>query len=159
MKLLTELKVKANYSKEDIFAAILKKYGVKQDEILNYYIIKESLDCRKKPDIIVSLNIAVEVKKQAEFKLKKLNDYLVDFSGVEAEKVDFKAKRPIVVGFGPAGMFCALKLALSGLKPIVIEQGKEVYERQKDVNEFWQNRKLNKYSNVQFGEGGAGNVF
>ena len=156
MKLLTELKVKANYSKEDIFAAILKKYGVKQDEILNYYIIKESLDCRKKPDIIVSLNIAVEVKKQAEFKLKKLNDYLVDFGGIEAEKVDFKAKRPIVVGFGPAGMFCALKLALSGLKPIVIEQGKEVYERQKDVNEFWQNRKLNKYSNVQFGEGGAG---
>ena len=156
MKLLTELKVKIGYSEADIFQAIQKKYNIFKNEIENYEIVKESLDSRKKPDIFYSLNVAVEVKNAARKKVFKLNDILVNHKGIEYKKVDFQGKRPIVVGFGPAGMFVGLALAVSGLKPIVIEQGKEVFARQKDVDEFWKNRKLNKYSNIQFGEGGAG---
>ncbi len=156
MKLLTELKVKINYKESDIFDAIRKKYGIFHDEIEKYHIVRESLDCRKKPDIFRSLNVAVQVKKQAISKLKKCNEIMVNFDGVKFEKVDFSGKRPIVVGFGPAGMFAALSLAVAGFKPIVLEQGKSVDERQKDIDEFWTSRKLNKFSNVQFGEGGAG---
>ncbi len=156
MKLLSELKVKPNYTKQDIFNAVFKKYGLKADEIVQYEIVKESLDCRKKPNIIVSLNVAAKVTSAALFKLKKCNDIEVDHLGVEGKKINFAGNRPVVVGFGPAGMFAALKLAICGLKPIVLEQGKSVYERQKDVDEFWKDRKLNIYSNVQFGEGGAG---
>ena len=64
--------------------------------------------------------------------------------------------RPVVVGFGPAGMFAGLILALSGLKPIILERGKDVEARKADVQKFWREKKLNEESNVQFGEGGAG---
>ena len=156
MKLLTEIKVKPNYSEADIYNAIFKKYGVTKAEIEEFEIVRESLDSRKKPDLVMSLNIAASVKKTALGKLKKCNDIVVNHDGVIKTNVEFDFKRPIVVGFGPAGMFAALKLAISGLKPIVLEQGKPVADRQKDVDEFWNNRKLNKYSNIQFGEGGAG---
>lgn len=156
MKLLTEIKVKPNYSKEDILFAIKKKYGLFADEILKWEIVKESLDARKKPDIFMVLNVAAEVKKQALGKIKKLNDIIPNHEGIAPLMVNFEGKNPIVVGFGPAGMFVGLTLALAGLKPIILEQGKTVDERQKDVDEFWKNLKLNKYSNIQFGEGGAG---
>lgn len=156
MKLFSELKVRPGYKKEDIFAALQKKYGVFSNEVECFEIVKESIDSRKKPEIYYSLNIAAEVKKSAAKKVSKLNDILVNHSGLEYQKVDFDGKRPIVVGFGPAGMFAGLALAIAGYKPIIVEQGKPVQERQKDVDEFWKNRKLNKYSNIQFGEGGAG---
>lgn len=156
MKLLTELKVGLKYTEKDIFDAIKKKYGVAQTEIEKLYIVRESLDSRKKPNIFISLNVAIQPKKLALNKLKKCNDIVVNFAGVEFEKVDFNGKRPVVVGFGPAGIFAGLSLAVAGFKPIILEQGKPVSERQQDIDEFWSSRKLNKYSNVQFGEGGAG---
>lgn len=156
MKLLTELKVKIGYQENDIFQAIQKKYNIFKNEIENYEIVKESLDSRKKPNVFYSLNIAIQVKNSAKKKVLKLNDILVNHNGICVEKVNFDSKRPVVVGFGPAGMFAGLTLAIAGLKPIILEQGKNVIDRQKDVDEFWKNRKLNKYSNIQFGEGGAG---
>ena len=156
MKLLTELKVKPKYNENDIFEAIAKKYGVSRSEIEAFEIVRESLDSRKKPNIIISLNVAVSVTKSALFKLKKCNDVIVNHEGVTGNCVLKNTKRPVVVGFGPAGMFAGLKLAVCGLNPIILEQGKPVDERQVDVDEFWKNRKLNKYSNIQFGEGGAG---
>lgn len=156
MKLLTELKVKIGYTQKDILLAIRKKYGVFDNEIENFEIVKESLDSRKKPDVFYSLNVAVEVKNIAKKKLLKQKDVLVNHDGIEYPKQQFNGKRPIIIGFGPAGMFAGLALAVAGFKPIVLEQGKCVFDRQKDVNEFWNNRKLNKYSNIQFGEGGAG---
>lgn len=156
MKLLTELKVKVGYNETDIFQAIQNKYKIFKNEIESYEIVKESLDSRKKPNIFYCLNIAIQVKNTAKKKVSKLNDILVNHNGICVEKINFDAKRPVVVGFGPAGMFVGLTLALAGLKPIILEQGKSVLDRQKDVDEFWKNRKLNKYSNIQFGEGGAG---
>ncbi len=156
MKLLTELKVKFKYQEEDIFKAIDKKYNIKKSEVAKYVILKESLDARKKPNIFISLNIAVEIENYAKFKVKNLQEIMPITEGLEYKKLTINCRRPIIVGFGPAGMFAALALAMSGLNPIILEQGKTVDERQKDVNEFWTNRKLNKYSNIQFGEGGAG---
>jgi hypothetical protein len=156
MKLLTELKVKMNYNNDDIFGAIEKKYHIFRDEIENFEIVKESIDSRKKPNVFIVLNVAVVAKKNALKKVKMLNDVVVDHEGLVYPKGNFGGKRPIVVGFGPSGMFSALVLALSGANPIVLEQGKEVDERQADVDEFWKTRKLNEFSNVQFGEGGAG---
>ena len=69
------------------------------------------------------------------------------------------SQRPVVVGFGPAGMFAGLLLARAGLRPIILERGGSVEERQAAVNTFWQMRKLNPSCNVQFGEGGAGTFF
>lgn len=156
MKLLTELKVKLKYDEKDVFAAIEKKYRLKRDEILSYLIIRESLDARRKPNIFISLNVAAEVAKKAEFKVRSCNDIQPTTKGLEYEKLNINSKRPIIVGFGPAGMFAGLSLALAGLNPIILEQGKTVDKRQEDVDNFWKNRKLNKFSNIQFGEGGAG---
>lgn len=156
MKLLTELKVKPNYKENDIYDAVKKQYHIFRDEIIFLEIVKESIDSRKKPNIVIKLNVAVEVKNTAKNKVKNLTEIQVNHNGVEENRINFQAKRPIVVGFGPAGMFAGLALAKAGLRPIILEQGKCVQERQKDVDEFWKNRKLNKYSNIQFGEGGAG---
>lgn len=156
MKLLTELKVKFDYKKSDIFDAVRKKYGVFADEIEEFDIVRESLDARQKPNIVKKLNVAVKLKKNAEKKISKCTDVVVDHNGIEVENMGYLGKSPVIVGFGPAGMFAGLYLAKKGFKPIILEQGKSVYERQKDVDEFWKNRVLNEKSNVQFGEGGAG---
>ncbi len=156
MKLLTELKVRFGYTKQDIFLAIKKKYHLFADEIINYEIVKESLDARKKPDIFIKLNIAVSVKPGAVKKLKDCIEFNVNHDGIKIESLDYNGERPVIVGFGPAGMFAGLYLAKKGFKPIILEQGKSVYERQKDVDKFWNERILNENSNVQFGEGGAG---
>ncbi len=156
MKLLSEIKVKFGYKSDDVLASIRKKYNLFSSEILNWEIVKESVDARKKPDVIIRLNVAVEVSKQASNKAQHLPDVYPIHSGFEKEKIEFTGQSPIIVGFGPAGMFAGLYLAKKGLNPIILEQGKNVFERQKDVDEFWNNRVLNEKSNVQFGEGGAG---
>lgn len=156
MKLLTEIKVSVNYTELEIFNAIRKKYNVFKDEIEFYEIVKESIDSRKKPNIFKCLNLAVRVKKSALKKVAKCNDVEVDHSGLNYKKVNFDGLSPVVVGFGPSGMFAGLSLALAGFNPIILEQGKCVDERQVDVDKFWTDRILNKYSNIQFGEGGAG---
>lgn len=156
MKLITELKVDFNYTEKQVLLAIQKKHNIFADEILEFEIIKESIDARKKPNIFKCLNVAIEVKKQAFGKVKKLNDILPNHNGIKEENLEINSKRPVIVGFGPAGMFCGLYLAKKGLKPIILEQGKSVYERQKDVDKFWNEGVLNEKSNVQFGEGGAG---
>ena len=156
MKLLSELKVKINYTKEDVLCSMRKKYNLFSDEIISWEIVKESIDARKKPDVFMKLNVAVDVKKSAIKKVSKLQDVFPKHNGLDDARVDYSGKRPVVVGFGPAGMFVGLNLAKKGLKPIIIEQGKNVYDRQKDVDEFWNNGVLNEKSNVQFGEGGAG---
>ena len=156
MKLLTEIKVKMNYNRQDVLNSIRKKYNLFADEIILYEIVKESIDARKKPEVFVKLNVAVDVKNSAKKKVQKLNDVIPDHSGFVEENLNIESTRPVIVGFGPAGMFAGLYLAKKGLKPIIIEQGKDVFERQKDVDEFWNHRVLNEKSNVQFGEGGAG---
>ncbi len=137
--------VPVNYDNNYILNEISKKLKIKINEIKDYKIIKLSLDARKKSNICYCIQFLVSLDKKIVLTYDKLN----------YKKINSKI-RPVVVGFGPSGMFCALALARMGLKPIVFEQGGDIETRQKDVDLFWSKGKLNKYSNVQFGEGGAG---
>lgn len=137
-----------------------KRLRISKDSMLNFKIIRESLDARKKDNII--FNYAVEVQCENEEKIvKKANDKNILLEG-ERYKDEIKVgtkklfHRPVIVGMGPAGIFCGLLLARRGYKPVIIERGQCVEERTKSVEQFWKGGKLNLESNVQFGEGGAG---
>jgi uncharacterized protein len=157
---INQLKLDINHTKEDLEHKIAKTLKVSKGQILNYKIAKRSLDARKKNEILYIYSIEVEVKdekkivdrcKNQNVMLAKKTVYQTIKDGTEVMK-----HRPVIVGFGPAGIFCALKLAEDGFQPIVIERGEEVDKRVATVNTFWKENKLNPESNVQFGEGGAG---
>jgi uncharacterized protein len=137
-----------------------KRLRISKDSMLNFKIIRESLDARKKDNII--FNYAVEVQCENEEKIvKKANDKNILLEGerykdeikIGTKKLNY---RPVVVGMGPAGIFTGLLLARKGYKPIIIERGQCVEDRTKSVEQFWGGSQLNLESNVQFGEGGAG---
>ena len=148
------LKLKVGYTEQDLLSECAKKMRARDGEIVSIEKLKESIDARDKSNIVYVLNIAVEVKNSYK-NFKHFENVSVDHTGLSYEKIAC-AKCPVVVGFGPSGMFCALTLAIMGLKPIVLEQGKNVDERKVDVEKFWRTGVLDENSNVQFGEGGAG---
>lgn len=149
-----QVKVNIDYTQSDLIKKCSKILKVHPNDIVECEILKQSIDARKKPEIYYVFSLIVSLKNNLESRFAKLSYVKPDYNLTYSKKS--LAIRPVVVGFGPSGMFSALCLAKMGLKPIIVEQGKQVDEREKDVLEFWNNRKLNKYSNVQFGEGGAG---
>lgn len=138
-------------------AKILK---INEKYIKSYTIFKKSIDARKKDNVHFKYSLDVEIlldENQIVSKCKSNKVSLVKPYIYELPENKRKSKfRPVVVGFGPAGMFAGLILALSGLKPIILERGKDIESRKADVQNFWNNKILNEESNVQFGEGGAG---
>lgn len=135
---------------------LAKKLKLSEKEIIRAFISKKSVDARNKNDVYYNLSIDFTAKKEVCSRLLKRKEisevYQKEYSIPEVASDN----RPVVIGFGPAGMFCALVLAKAGLKPIVLERGEAVEERRKSVSEFWEGGKFNPESNVQFGEGGAG---
>lgn len=147
-------------SLDDVKRKALKKLNLSEGNVIDFHILRESLDARKKDNI--KFNYTVEVICDKEEKLvNRLNDKDVIFDNVKYE-IDLTSKiremknRPIVIGTGPAGIFAGLLLAKRGLNPIIIERGEAVDERTATVARFWKTGELNPESNVQFGEGGAG---
>ena len=138
-------------------AKILK---INEKYIESYTIYKKSVDARKKDDVhftysidaVITLDENQIVQKCKSNKVQIVKPYKYEMP----ENKRVSKFRPVIVGFGPAGMFAGLILAEAGLQPIILERGKDVDSRQKDVNKFWQTKELNEESNVQFGEGGAG---
>ena len=131
------------------------------EDISKLKIIRKSLDARKKNRIhfVYSLSVSLppELEKQILSSLLPEISHLEESPPFPAIRIEKRPKeRPIVVGTGPAGLFAALRLAESGVPPLIIERGKEIPERVKDVDRFWKEGKLDPESNVQFGEGGAG---
>ena len=139
---------------KDIKFAIAKKLHTNVQDVLDFVILKCSIDARDKQNVCWVFSLGVNLSKKVEKKFEKLA-YIPDYSLFSFEKKHSELA-PVVIGFGPAGMFCALMLARMGLCPTVIEQGKIVDERTQDIQNFWESGKLDPLSNVQFGEGGAG---
>lgn len=159
---INELKLPLDYENEisELTTLAAKQLKIEQSNIKTLEIYKKSVDCRKRNDVhfIYSVNVLIDGDEDAL--LERLANTKVQKTGVYSYELPENKRtsqlRPIVVGFGPAGMFCSLMLAKAGLKPLIIERGQTVYERTKSVENFWRNRVLNTNSNVQFGEGGAG---
>lgn len=162
-----QIKLKPGESRELLPQKILKKLGRSDLIIKDWKIARESIDARDKKNIylVYSVDFVAVSKKNPAKKAKLASDgkvrlemtldtsYRLPVSAPDAKPL---AERPVVVGFGPGGMFCALILAQAGYKPIVLERGQRVEERTESVRRFWETGKLNPQSNVQFGEGGAG---
>lgn len=136
-----------------------KLLGIPEQEIQQWQIFKKSLDARKKDNIHYVYVIDVVVAEEAKILQKAKSKQIAktpDLSYRFPTGTCCMKKRPVVVGFGPAGMFAALLLAQMGLRPIVLERGGDVDSRQAAVQQFWKDGKLDTENNVQFGEGGAG---
>lgn len=136
--------------------------GCKIDDIKEVSICKRSIDARKKQEICYNYSVNVELGGQLEKKVlakdkkKQCTKIKVETYNPPETGKELLENPPVVIGFGPAGMFCALELAKAGYRPIVLEQGQDVDTRVKDVDSFWETGVLQPFSNVQFGEGGAG---
>lgn len=143
---------------EKLLEKVSKKLKINKNDIKKLEIKKKSIDARQK-DIYYVYEVDVAVKNEKSILKKNLKD--VSLAPIEKYqfpspgKVELKTP-PIIVGMGPAGLFCAYLLAEHGYRPIIIERGEKVEERVKSVEKFWQEGLLNIESNVQFGEGGAG---
>ena len=158
---LTNIKLNLNHQPEDLENAILEKLNIKASDLVSFNVFKRGYDARRKNSIILMYTLDVDTSKNeallAEFaedqNVKASPDTNYYFVGEAPETLQ---QRPVVIGFGPCGLFIGLVLAQMGFKPIIIERGQEVRQRTKDTFGFWRKKILNTESNVQFGEGGAG---
>ena len=157
---INEISASLQADKEEIKKLAAAVIGVPEQDISFFEIARESIDSRQKNNIkmIYSVNVELsggEEKIAANFPENKVLLCRRYHYSLPENKRRSKF-RPVIAGFGPAGMFAALILALAGLKPLVLERGGDVDSRTADVRRFWEQRTLNTDSNVQFGEGGAG---
>lgn len=158
---LTEIKLPLNHEDGALLDAIAAKLKIPAPQVISFNVFKRGYDARKKNDIQLIYTVDVEVANAEKLLAKFEKDQHVRPTPDMSYKFVAQApanlqERPLVIGFGPCGLFAALVLAQMGFKPIIVERGKEVRERTKDTFGFWRKRTLNPESNVQFGEGGAG---
>lgn len=147
-----------------LHAAILERLDIAPSELLSFKVFKRSYDARKVHNILLSYAVDVALQNEADVLAKFDGDIHIlpspdtDYYPVAhaPDGVPAGKQRPVVVGFGPCGLFAALLLAQMGLCPIVLERGCDVRQRTKDTWGLWRKKILNPESNVQFGEGGAG---
>ena len=162
---VSQVKVEPSADKAVLIKKAARILGIKETDIARLEIVRQSIDARKKPEIYYSYVVDVELvaakKNQQEKIVNRSKSQQVSIvSTVEYcfpkpgnEKL---VHRPVVVGMGPAGLFCGYFLAKHGYRPILLERGRDVDTRTADVEKFWKTGILDTSSNVQFGEGGAG---
>lgn len=156
---LQQVKLPIDHTMEDLENKIRKLLRMNKQADIQYKIYRRSLDARKKDNMSYVYHIDVYVPNEDIYSQKKIKNIMVlkeQSYELNIEGTEKMKHAPIVVGAGPSGLLNALTLARLGYCPVLIERGKEVDERVKDVQLFWQRNVLNTHSNVQYGEGGAG---
>ncbi len=158
---IQQLKLPVGHTKEQLLQKIAKMMRRKPEDILEYHIRKQSIDARKKQQIsfVYTVDVKIEhepgiLKHLKSSQISKVEEVTYQFP-VTAKGQPLKHS-PVVVGSGPAGLFCAYLLAEHGYRPVILERGKCIEERTQEVEQFWKDNALNVKCNVQFGEGGAG---
>jgi uncharacterized FAD-dependent dehydrogenase len=158
---LTEVKLPLAHAEGDIKAAILKRLGIAEEELISHVVFKRGVDARKPNAIVFTYTLDVALRDEAATLARFKKDPHVSATPDTSYRFVAQApqnlvSRPIVIGMGPAGLFAGLLLAQMGFRPLILERGKAVRERTKDTFGLWRQGVLNPESNVQFGEGGAG---
>ena len=161
---LNQLKLPVDHTREQLIHKTAQYLRIPVADILELQIVRQSLDARKKPALFYSYSVNVTVKKEekvykdacrrlgkANVLLTEKTEYLFPAEGSTQQK-----HPTVIIGMGPAGLFCGYYLAQHGYAPVILERGADVDARQADVEAFWQTGRLKPDSNVQFGEGGAG---
>lgn len=149
---IKNIKINLDENEDLLIEKICKYLKCKKTDILNFEIRRKSLDAREEP--FFNYSIDLEIKNEHKY-LKYSNVSLSSRVKLKFNKVQTNIK-PIIVGYGPSGIFTALGLLRQGIKSIVFEKGSRIDKRSKDVYKFFNTNELNCNSNVQFGEGGAG---
>lgn len=142
---------------DKLYSELVRKLKINVNDIVNVKVVKKSIDARHKDNVCFVYEVDVDVKDISRIKFD--NDVSMSVSNKYSYSLSGSLSlnnRPIIVGSGPCGLFCAYELAKEGYRPIVIERGEDMDNRVKTVNDFWNNGKFKSNSNVQFGEGGAG---
>ena len=140
---LKDLFLPVGSSLPEVRAVAAQKAGIPEQKVRTFLILKKSIDARKKGNIREVYSVLISAKEE------KLPAFCVP-------KVGERAYRPIVVGFGPAGIFASYVLALAGMRPIVLERGLPIEERAPKVEALWTKGRLDPHANAEYGEGGAG---
>ncbi len=158
---ITELPLPLDYPPDALRKAVLKRLQIRDADLLEVTLFKRSYDARKKSAIKFICIVDVSVRDEAAVLERFARDAQINLAPDTAYHPVAKAPatlkdRPLVVGFGPGGLFAALLLAQMGFKPIVLERGRDVRRRTQDTWALWRKNILTPESNVQFGEGGAG---
>lgn len=155
---VSNVKIPYNKNENDYIYYVAKKLKISQKSIVSCHLLKKSLDARKPDDIHYVCTFKIRAQGESDI-IKRKGSLAVRYKD-EPYKFPYSnlttLARPVICGTGPAGLFCALMLARAGIKPIIIERGEKVEEREKSIDIFRTEGRLNVNSNIQFGEGGAG---
>lgn len=151
---VSNLKMPITSSFDEVFSACRRRLGIKESGVLSRKILRKSIDARRK-QVNFIYSVLVETNEKVS-----TSDNITPVEIQEKEPIVPGSiplsNRPVIVGFGPCGMFCALTLARYGYQPIIFERGADVDTRTAKIESFWSGKELDTNTNVQFGEGGAG---
>lgn len=155
-----QIKLPLSHTEEDLKRKAARTLKISEKQIREYHIVKRSIDARKKSEVCYVYTLDIQVTQEQKI-LKRVYSNNIMLTGEERyrfpEQGTVPLKHPpVIVGSGPAGLFCAYGLARMGYQPVILERGKDISARKRDVELFWKENRLDPESNVQFGEGGAG---